>query len=447
MATSFPYSADIELPRLRLDLHNPRVPGRPDSQKEAFEEVAAEQKGKLLGLARHIRRYGLSPAQRFIVIPDDDNFFIVLDANRRVAALKALEQPDLMQGFLNDAQMVQLRGLAADYDAPDDVPCVVYARREDADVWVELLHEGQGDGYGLVEWTAQQKARHRARGGSRAPHMQVLEFVLREGNVSPKTIERNQRGTYPVSTLERALTTPHVRTTLGIDIVEGKVVTDFPKPEVLKGLTKIVDEIGTGAAKVAQFMSKEDRASYVDRFKDAELPDATTRTETSAPLDEAPEKATGKKAAAKDRRHSNARTKMIPAEFNVSIPVDRINDIYLELKRKLKLNDVPNAAAVLLRVFVELSVDDYIGRNTVPVRFRDKNLRNKVTAVADYMETNKVLSRDDLLPVREAVKSEDNITLATNLNAFVHNPRMTISGNDLKAIWDRLGHFVNALWA
>ena len=139
MAT-FPYSADIEVPRLRLDLHNPRVPGRPDSQKEAFEEVASEQRTKLLGLARHIARYGLSPAQRFIVIPDDANFFIVLDANRRLAALKALEQPDLMQGFLTDPQMAQLRGLAADYDPPDDVPCVVYARREDADVWVELLH-------------------------------------------------------------------------------------------------------------------------------------------------------------------------------------------------------------------------------------------------------------------------------------------------------------------
>ncbi len=444
---SYPYSADVELPRLRLDLHNPRVPGRPDSQREAFEEVAAEQKGKLLGLARHIRRHGLSPAQRFIVIPDDDNFFIVLDANRRLAALKALEQPDLMQGFLTDAQMVQLRALASDYDAPDDVPCVVYARREDADVWVELLHEGQGDGYGLVEWTAQQKARHRARGGSKAPHMQVLEFVIKEGDVSAHTIERNRHGTYPVSTLERALTTPHVRTQLGIEIVDGKVMTNFPKPEVLKGLSKIVDEIGTGKVKVAQFMSKEDRAAYVNRFNDDELPDATTRTDATAPLEEAPEKAVGKKQATKDRRHSNARTKMIPAEFSVSIPVERINHIYLELKRKLNVNDVPNAASVLLRVFVELSVDDYIGRNTVPVPFKDKNLRNKVTAVADYMESNTVLSRDDLLPVREAVKSADNITLATNLNAFVHNPRMTISGNDLKAIWDRLGHFVQALWA
>lgn len=442
---NYPYWADIEVPRLRFDLRNPRVAGEPDSQRDAFEEVANEQKGKLLGLARHIARNGLSPAQRFIVIPDDANFFIVLDANRRLAALKALEQPDLMQGILTESQLVQLRALSADYDAPDDVPCVVFEKREDADVWVELLHEGQGEGEGLVDWSAQQKARHRARrGGGKAPHMQVLEFVVREGDVSPETIERNKRGTYPVSTLERALTTPHVRDQLGIDIVEGKVVTTFPKPEVLKGLTKLVDEIGTGAVKVATFMTKEDRARYVDQFKDAELPDANTRGDTPVVLDEAPEK--GTRARSKDRRHTDARTKLIPKEFSVPIPEGRLNNIYYELKRQLVLRDVPNATAVLLRVFIELSVDDYIERNTVAVTTSKRTLQNKVSAVLDHMETNDLFAREDMVPIREAVKDPDNVTLPTNLNAFVHNRNMTPSPTDLKAIWERLARFVEALW-
>lgn len=447
MAT-YPFSADIEVPRLRFDLRNPRVPGEPDSQKDAFEEVATEQKAKLLGLARHIAKNGLSPAQRFIVIPDDGNFYIVLDANRRLAALKALEQPDLMQGILNEGQMAQLRTLAAEYEPPEDVACVVFAKREDADVWVELFHEGQGDGAGLVEWSAHQKARHRARrGGGKAPHMQVLEFIIREGDVSPQTIDRNRRGTFPVSTLERALTTPHVRQQLGIEIVGGKVMTNFPKPEVLKGLTKLVDEIGTGKVKVATFMSKEDRARYVDQFKDQELPDANTRGKASVALDEAPEKASGGKVKSKDRKHSSARTKMIPVEFSVAIPDSRINDIYYELKRQLVLRDVPNAAAVLLRVFIELSVDEYVDRNQVRVTTTKKSLQNKVSAVLDYMEANDLFGKEDMVPVREAVKDPDNVTLPTNLNAFVHNRHMTPSANDLKAIWDRLAHFVQALWA
>lgn len=34
-----------------IDLHNPRFPGRPDSQREAMEAMADDQKAKLLGLA------------------------------------------------------------------------------------------------------------------------------------------------------------------------------------------------------------------------------------------------------------------------------------------------------------------------------------------------------------------------------------------------------------
>jgi len=98
-------------------------------------------------------------------------------------------------------------------------------------------------------------------------------------------------------------------------------------------------------------------------------------------------------------------------------------------------------------VFIELSVDDYIARNKFIVKFRDPNLQNKASSVLDHMETAGVLTEKDLVPVREALKDPANVTLPTNLNAFVHNPRMTPSGNDLKAIWDRLAHFVEALWA
>lgn len=443
---ALPVSEDIEVPKLRFDLHNPRFPGRPDSQREAFEEMARDQKTKLLGLAKHIARYGLSPAQKFMVIPDDGNSYIVLDANRRLAALKALEQPELMHEFLNDSQLAQLRTLAAEYDPPEDVPCVVFTRREDAATWIELMHEGQGDGFGLVEWTAQQKARHRARDGSKDPHMQVLEFVIKEGKVSPTTAERSRKGQYPVSTLERALTTPQVREKLGIEIVAGRVMTQYPKSEVLKGLTKLVDEIGSGKVKVAAFMKKEDRTAYVNRLKDTETPDPATRADAPTSLEEAPERVLRKRTVG-EQKPSGARTKLIPRDYSVNISVSRINDIYHELKGKLNLADVPNATAVLLRVFIELSIDSCIDRNSIPVSFKEKTFQNRMTAVCDWMEATKVLTPKQLIPVRKTLKDPYNVTLPTNLNAYVHNQDMTPTATDLKAIWDGVAVFVQKLWA
>jgi hypothetical protein len=444
----YPYPDDIEVSKLRLDLRNPRLPNTPDSQREAYGQMAEGQGPKLLVMAKHIARHGLNPAQRFIVIPDDDSQYIVLDANRRLAVLRALEQPDLIKGRVDESVLKQLKQLSENFEPPDDVPCIVFAKREDADHWIELIHQGESEGAGLVEWSAQQKGRHRARSDKKSVQLQVLDFVRSQGSLSADAMKRIDRGTYPVSTLERALTTPYVRERLGIDVAGGEVVTDYPKPEVLKGLTRLVDEIGTGVVKVAQFMSVTDRRRYVDRFKAGDLPDPDARMEAATVLDQAPDKGQAKAVSnrGKDNKQSNKRTKLIPPEFSVAIDSPRLNDIYLELKRKLRVDDVPNATGALLRVFVELSVDNYIERLRVPVPQKDRTLANKVIAVVDYMVQHETLTDKQAVPVREAVKSGDKVSLVTNLNALIHNPDMTVSGNDLKALWNRLQTFSGRLW-
>ena len=446
---TYPYNADIEVSKLRLDLKNPRLSHEPDSQLDAFEDMADVQGAKLLPICRHIATYGLSPATRFIAIPDDRDQFIVLDANRRLTALRALEHPNLVKGHLPEAEMKQLRTLSASFSPPDDVPCVVFEKREDAAVWIELLHDGESEGAGLVGWSAQQKARYRARSGGKAPHLQVLDFTRAVGatSLSPKTTRRIDRGSFPLSTLERALSTPAVREALGIELSEGQVTTQYPKGEVIKGLIKLVDDIGSGAIKVGDLMKATDRVAYVDGFKDSELPDAKTKGDTSAVLGDAPEKTRGK--AGRDKRASGSRTKLIPAEFTLSITRPRLHDIYLELKRKLRVDEVPNAAGVLLRVFLELSVDEFIEKNSVTMPGKDPmpRLDKKVLAVADYMEEQGLMSGKQVLLIREAMKSDDKLTLATNLNQLVHNRDMVVAGSDLKALWTRLGLFFEKLWA
>lgn len=444
----YPYAADIELSKLRLDLKNPRLADEPDSQLDAFEAMADVQGSKLLAICRHISTFGLSPAMRFIVIPDDKDQFITLDANRRLTALRALEQPDLVKGHLAEAEMKQLRLLSGSFTPPDDVPCVVFEKREDAAVWIELLHDGESDGAGLVGWSAQQKARYRSRSGGKASHLQVLDFTraVASASLSPKTARRIDQGSFPLTTLERALSTPAVREALGIEIVDGQVMTKFPKGEVTKGLTKLIDDIGTGAIKVGHIMKAADRVAYIDSFKDADLPDARTKGDAPAVLGDAPEKT--KEKGDRDKGSSGSRTKLIPQEFSVTIGRPRVHDIYLELKRKLRVDEVPNAAGVLLRVFLELSVDEYIEINALKVgKEHNARLDKKVIAVADYMEEQGIMNSKQALLIREAMKSDDKVTLATNLNQLVHNRDMVVAGNDLKALWTRLGLFFEKLWA
>lgn len=439
-----PKFLDVELAKLRLDLKNPRFPKAPDSQRQALEEMAREQGSKLLTLARHIVRNGLSPAHRFIVIPDDDSQYIVLDANRRLTALRVLENPELAErAGLVESDMRQLRALSDSWEPPDDVPCVAFRHREDADPWIQLIHEGEADGAGLVEWSAQQKQRYRAQRTGTPAHIQVLDFVMNEGTLSAETTRRYDRGKYPVSTLERVLSNPYVREKLGLAFSQGQVLTHFPKPEVLKGLTKVVDDIGSGKVKVGDVLSKDDRVRYIEGYKSSELPNSSSLIDAPTPITEAPEP---KKSKKKEHKRSNTRTKLVPSGFALTIDKRRINDIYLELKTKLRVDDVPNAAGVLLRTFLELSVDEYIRRNAVAIPTRP-SLAQKVTAVVDFMEEHGTMNKDQAVPVKEAVKSPDKVHLTTNLNALAHNPDMTIGGKELKDLWDRLETFFDRLWA
>jgi len=345
--------------------------------------------------------------------------------------------------------MRELRTLASRYEAPSEVPCVVFARREDADVWIELLHLGQQEGAGLVDWTAQQGQRHRVlRGAASPPHMQVLDFVLGETTaISAETRKRAQTGKYPVSTLERALTSPYLRERMGIDIDNGRVVTKFPKGEVLKALTKIVDEIGTSKVKVSDFMSKEDRARYADGLASADLPDEKTRGTTAAPLQDAPAQAGGTKRSTNRKASNSARLKMVPSDFSANIQgPPRIEAILRELKSHLKLNDAPNAVAVLYRVFFELSVDDFIGREAALSKYKGMKLYQKVDGVLAYMEANGIVKKRDMQQVRHAVQDPPTNNLTTNLNAFVHNPHMIPSPAELRAVWDSCAPFIQLLW-
>src|SRR6266508_3374254 len=126
----FPYTADVEVARLRADIKNPRLADQPDRQRDAFGRLAEEASDRFLALAKDVRDHGPGP-QPFIVIPGDDGLdhddtsYIVLDGNRRLAVLKALETPDILSGHLTESEMRSLKGRKDGYEPVREVMCVV----------------------------------------------------------------------------------------------------------------------------------------------------------------------------------------------------------------------------------------------------------------------------------------------------------------------------------
>lgn len=137
---------------LHLDLENPRI-GEVKDEDEAIALLLSSE--KLLPLAEDIVDNGLNPLDN-IAVRERDKRFIVVEGNRRVCAMKLLNNPSLA----TKETKKQLEKLAAKRSRDlSQVEVVVLTNDKEVRLWLERTHLGEQEGKGRRKWTADQKAR------------------------------------------------------------------------------------------------------------------------------------------------------------------------------------------------------------------------------------------------------------------------------------------------
>ena len=160
------------------------------------------------------------------------------------------------------------------------------------------------------------------------------------------------------------------------------------------------------------------------------------------------------------QRIAAERKTLIPRQLKLVIPHTRINKIYSELQN-LIVEKFINSCAVMLRVFVEMSIDDFAQRHRiqliVPAKSKsstvskpkmvEMTLRKKLTTIADYLEKQGTCSKPELYGVRSLVANRYHVLSVDSLHAYVHNKEYSPTPSDLKANWDSIQIFIQRLWA
>ena len=111
-----PVIEKIRIANLHLDLRNFRFEEQ-HSQKEAIATMIADQKNKLVALAKDIFENGLNPTDLIIVVRlnEGNNQYRVLEGNRRVTCLKLINNPSLIPNEFANIRR-QFQRLAANED-------------------------------------------------------------------------------------------------------------------------------------------------------------------------------------------------------------------------------------------------------------------------------------------------------------------------------------------
>lgn len=443
---------DIPATNLMLDAENPRLAEGEKGQPNTIVAVLRASGPKTIALAKDISERGLSPAERLIVMPHPATAgrFVVLEGNRRVTALKILAEPSLAEDAIEDTDLNKVMAWGKKFVASgnaEKIPCAVFQNREEADPWVELRHQGEQGGVGVVPWGALENARYAGRRtGKYAPELQVLDFVEKRGELDAETKERLRD--VPITNLRRLINDEAARTALGIEIGDDRMVTTLlPEAEVLKGLTRVIRDLA-GGMKVKAIYTRENRKDYLDSFKANELPNKAKNGTQARPLLEAGRGSTPAPAAPPRKRSAStkARIRLVPSGCPIKTPHSRVNAILEELK-SLPLEPYANSVAVLLRVFLELSVDEVCKELMLAKEFENAKLLHKVQTTLKHLLKEGDLTEDEASAARAATNPQNFLcTSITTMHGYVHNRHMTPSPSDLRAAWDKLQPMFEGIW-
>jgi hypothetical protein len=437
-----PETVPIRPADLLIDEQNPRIAQPNTGQHRALQALAQRLGRKLQVLAADIVRYGLNPTDLPIVMPLAGNAgrYVVLEGNRRLAALRALETPESLVDATTPGVLKQIRRLSRAYQENpiEAVTCSVVKDRDEARHWIELRHTGENLGAGIVPWGSDEAARFRARTGSAAIHSQALDFLQRRGDLTAEA-----RSKVPATSLKRLIETPEVRSKLGVEVENGTLYLLADEKRVAKALMYIVNNLTKGTTKVGDIYTKKQRLVYADKFPAEVVVAPTIKSGEGVPAGTGIVTAKPKSGTA--ARSPKKRDRLIPRDCVLSIPNGRIRDIEIEL-RKLSLEEHTNAISVLFRVFIELSGDSYIEGNALGVS-QERALQIKLGGVVDDLIAKKKLTRKQATPVRRACQRDSFLAPSVSLmHEYVHNPHVFPAPGDQRAHWDSLQPFIAAMW-
>lgn len=451
---------------LHLDPKNPRL-GRETTARAPREIVQyLFEHDKAIEVAESIASRGYFPNEPLLAIRENDRL-VVVEGNRRLAALKALREPGLLEGTKR-SQVERLSRRIVSAQLIAEVPVTVAPSRKATDRQIAGRHVGTP----VLAWQAENRASFildkLQEGYSNDDLRDELGFSLADIQEARQTraIADMARSLALEEEVKAKLDNPRVKvfttiarvfdSTVGRDYLHIEKDNDHgirgktSKDEFVKGFTKLVSDIALGKQSSRSLNSNEDIKKYFDKWKPNERP-AKKRAEF-VPSEVIRGKSVASTSAKTSQGSSAKKSKqeiktVLPRSLRVRHGSDRIIDIRGELT-KLKREKFPNAGAVLLRVFFELAATNYLERTGELAKIIDRigktNLTFGVPTMRQMVPSLIKVAKDNLTEgeankVEKAIKYDQTAPFTlSDLHSFVHQPNELPTARDIWQFWLRV---------
>lgn len=451
----------LNLVDLLVDEDNFRLEPNPD-QPTALKAMLKRQGPKLVTLSESLLE-GMSRGEFIWAAPDPrpDHLgkFVVCEGNRRVTALKLMNEPALADGTTWAKRFKELGQRFS--EAPiSKVRAVLYPSVDVARPDVYRRHTNAQNGVGLEDWGpfAQDRA-NKSEGLRRTHSMVVLEHLTTssiEGLAESLGLsERTTNADRLLSTFSKqygAQTGIKIRVSrpYGIELGDEPEFNEELLWAILRASDVSVDAIkseGQRTGLLGRIIEETIRSSSggpQDDEPEGQPPEDSERRRPPPTDRDPPEEQPREPGPSpRPRREPLTRKTLAPTDRSLTLRVigPRLTGLYLEC-RTIDVSSRPNAAACLLRVFLELSCEAFLEHHKI--RANNKSGWSAIGTSLDA-KVRKVLAQldhDEKLPeLKDAWDgvSEDHSFRHSvrTLHRAMHDRHHVLDPTEIKMAWDR----------
>ncbi|WP_375274380.1 hypothetical protein [Methylorubrum thiocyanatum] len=428
------------MPNRNLQLSSLLVNRANDRHGELENETAAiawlfnNREAHMKSLTKDIVQKG--EIYEYPLVAPKDSKFIVFDGNRRVTCLKLLEEPrraptsELQIFFQN--QRTLWRGLF-----PKKIICQVETDHDRIDEILFRRHTGTQNGVGQSTWDDRMKSTFVTRTGKGGAPNVAEEIEARLGEVGLLPSRRK----IPRSTLNRLLSAEPFRQRAGFSMKGGKFHFTHDESASLRALSRIANDLANRdlvLGDIWDIRGKQEYLNILDRegILPSQIHEKGVENDTNT-------KTRIKRIKPSQRATPKTRSNLIPhKDYGTIWPgrLQRHHQIWEELQFHLEPFRHPNASSVLLRVLIELALDNYIKEAGVVVHENDK-LAKKLEKSGLHLQAAGKIDAKQVEIIRK-FQQGDKLVSADTLNKYVHSPNFAPSPEHLMSIWDSLADIV-----
>lgn len=436
----------LKVVNVKLDPKNVRIDIDNPSQDAIIQDLFKNEDA--MQIVESIAQNGFF-SQELPIVASENKELIMLEGNRRLAALKAILNPKLVPH--QEAKLAGLVESMGDISSLEDIEVKIAPSRDAAAKIIASIHTIRTRRswkplrqayfyYAQVEEGQKSVADLAAE----YPNVDIPEFVkmwemhnvvkaidYKDDDLQRKVASKN----FPISTLERLYNNTEFQKLAQFNFNEhGQIAINASEADLNKLLTKIIKDIDSNKIDT-RVLNKKSSSTYKDYIK--EIKDLDIKPTTAAKPKVAPDfKPVPVPTTASTKRG------IVPDDIVCTLNYPAVNRVLTELKT-LNYRKYPNATHDLIRSFLECSLKAYFDSKNIQVQARGYvQLKHVLDTAKTHFETEQKSFVQVIDKMITQNTQNSYMYSADYLNAINHNHQVFSKPDDVKDSWDQIENLI-----